>query len=341
MRTLYPLILLLFSSCLIPEEEISDSLTLMTWNVQNLFDAESSGIEYEEYDPLQSDWNEEKMRAKMSNLQEIILSLEPELPDIILLQEVENRRVLDILNREYLDGYYTFAEAWGDGSSAICCGILSRLKPDQVHLHFPGEYGKTGLRPLVEIHFSTGGDRLILFNNHWKSRSGGQGATEQARIMSASVLAARIGELRQEGLRSIVVAGDMNGSCEDFRTGGAQTAQIPVEELTAVPWKNSLYVSSVPEDTAMETEKTVLYSPWHSMDSAGSYFFQNRWMKLDQLLLDGGLFDGSGLDYRESQCLVNPAMCDEQGHPMGWESWREEGYSDHFPLILILETAEK
>jgi len=341
MRILCTLILFLFLSCLIPDEQVAGSLVIMTWNVQNLFDAETSGLEYEEYDPLQSDWNEESMRAKMESLQEIILSIEPDLPDIILLQEVENREVLEILNRDYLDGHYQFVEAWGDGKSAISCGLLSLRTPDQVHLHYPGEFGKSGLRPLVEIHFSGDGSHFILFNNHWKSRSGGQAATEQARIMSASVLASRIAELRKDGEVNIIVAGDLNGSCEDFRPGGSQTAQIPVEELHNVPWQNSLFISYEEQDTFIDSGKVILFSPWKSLDSEGSYFFQNRWMKLDQLLLDRGLFDGKGLEYEGSQCVANPLMCDDQGLPMGWESWRQEGYSDHFPLILFLENSEK
>jgi len=341
MRLLCTFVSIIFLSCLIPEEQTEESLVIMTWNVQNLFDAETSGFEYEEYDPLQSDWNEDKMRSKMENLQEIILSLGPDIPDILLLQEVENREVLEILNRDYLDGRYSFVDAWNDGHSAISCGILSHMTPDQVHLHYPGKFGKRELRPLVEIHYTTGSGRIILFNNHWKSRSGGQRATEQARIMSASVLAARIRELRQSGETDIIVAGDMNGSYEDFRTGGSQTAQIPVEDIYSEVWTNSLYISSDSRDTFMDSEKTILYSPWNEMDSEGSYFFQNRWMKLDNLLLDRGLFDGSGMEYRNSICAANPLMCDDQGHPSGWESWREEGYSDHFPLLLFLESSKK
>ena len=129
MRILCTLILVLFLSCLIPDEQVSGSLVIMSWNVQNLFDAESSGLEYEEYDPLRSDWGEESMRARMENLQEIILSVEPDIPDILLLQEVENREVLEILNRDYLDNRYHYAEAWGDGKSAISCGLLSIRPP--------------------------------------------------------------------------------------------------------------------------------------------------------------------------------------------------------------------
>lgn len=333
---LYILSSILLLSCLMPEEPPADSLTIMTWNVQNLFDADSSGMEYEEYDPLLSDWNEDKMRIKLENLREVLFGIDSDLPDILLLQEVENRDILVLFNQEYLDGYYNYAEAWSDRESAICSAVLSRYTPDEVHLHFPGIYGKRQLRPLVEIHFTAGREKLILFNNHWKSRSGGQAATEDARIRISSLLCKRISELHQSGFTNILVAGDLNGSREDFRSGGTQTAQIPVEELHSLSWTNSLYVSHDPQDTFMESEKTILYSPWDGMESEGSYFFQNRWMKLDHFLLDRGLLDDSGLEYLDSNCAVLSLMCDEDGHPFGWESWRTAGYSDHFPLILSL-----
>ncbi|MDA3955849.1 endonuclease/exonuclease/phosphatase family protein [Oceanispirochaeta sp.] len=326
----------LIFSCLMPEEPEIASLSIMTWNVQNLFDDQSSGQEYEEYDPHESDWDEAKMRIKLENLKEILLSVDSELPDIILMQEVESRQILDLLNKEYLDGYYSFIDAWDDRESAICCGILSRYTPQEVHLHFPGSYGKRPLRPVVEIHFILGKERLILFNNHWKSRAGGQAGTEEARIRAASVLSGRIRELQNQGDVNLVVAGDLNGSWEDFRPGGVQTAQIPVEEMQNVSWQNSLYISLNPEDTFLTTDKTVLFSPWKGMESEGSYFFQNRWMKLDHFFLDRGLVDQSGLEYLSSRCMAVPLMCDDQGHPAGWESWRSDGYSDHFPLILFL-----
>ncbi|QEN08898.1 endonuclease/exonuclease/phosphatase family protein [Oceanispirochaeta crateris] len=327
---------LLFISCLIPEEDMVDSLSVMTWNVQNLFDDQSSGVEYEEYDPQLSDWDENSMRIKLENLKEVLLSAEPELPDIILLQEVENREILEVLNEDYLDGYYSFIDAWDDRESAICCGILSCYTPEEVHLHFPGLYGKRQLRPVVEIHFRMGSETLILFNNHWKSRAGGQAATETARIRAAGVLSKRIVELRNQGYTNLVVAGDLNGSWEDFRAGGVQTAQIPVEEIQNVSWTDCLYISLEPADTFLSTDKTVLYSPWKGMESEGSYFFQNRWMKLDHFFLDRGLVDQQGLEYLHSSCMALPFMSDELGRPAGWESWRLKGYSDHFPLILFL-----
>ena len=263
---------------------------------------------------------------------------------LLLLQEVENRNILQILNREYLDGYYEFIDAWKDENSAISCGVLSRISPIEVHLHFPGRYGKRELRPVVEIHFSLEGDSLVLFNNHWKSRTGGQAATEEARIMASAVLASRIRDLRSEGVYNTAAAGDFNGSIEDFRTGGSQTAQLPVDEIQSTAWRDSLFIGDSGGDCSLSDEKTVLFSPWKEMEredgSEGSYYYQNRWMKLDHFFLDDGLLDGSGWEYESCRCIALPFMQDDLGRPLAWESWRLEGYSDHFPLLLTLRKTE-
>ncbi|MDC7231873.1 MAG: hypothetical protein PQJ58_01480, partial [Spirochaetales bacterium] len=215
-------------SCLMPDKPEAESLTLLSWNVQNLFDSVSDGTEYPEYDPERSDWNEQKMRIRLENIQTLLLALDGGLPDLLLLQEVENTNILEILNEEYLDGYYQFCDAWKDTSSAVGCGIMTRVMPDLVHVHFPGDYRGMPLRPLAEIHFSLPSGDLAVFNNHWKSRGGGQMATEEGRLLSASLLCRRIRELREEGVENILIAGDLNGSAEDYRPGGDQCAQIPV-----------------------------------------------------------------------------------------------------------------
>ena len=345
MKNLFLLpVLFLFLSCLIPGESLSGEFSILSWNVQNLFDGVSDGNEYDEYDPALSDWDEEGMRVKLEHLQEVLYSLGDALPDVLLLQEVENREVLLILNDEYLDGSYVYVDAWKDRATAISCGVLSRFPPKEVHLHFPGRYGKRELRPLVEMHFDLEGEELVLFNNHWKSRTGGQAATEEARIMASSVLASRVRELRAEGLQNIVAAGDFNGSVEDFRSGGSQTAQLPVDEIKSTAWRDSLFVGYSGSDCSLSDEKTVLFSPWREMENdgaEGSYFYQNRWMKLDHFFLDYGLLDGSGWEYESSRCLSLPLMTDELGRPMAWESWRSAGYSDHFPLFMILRKEEE
>ncbi len=336
------LILLFFTacSCRIPTAGESSVLTIMTWNVQNLFDAVSDGGEYSEFDPLKSDWNDELVKIRLENISRVILSVDEEGPDILLFQEVENASLLERLNREYLGDSYTYCGVAVYTENSIHCGFLSRIELSQQHIFQPGEYGEFPLRAIQELRFRAGGEELVILNNHWKSRSGGAFATESGRVSSAQMIARRIRELEEEGLRQILVAGDLNGSAGDFREGGIQTAQIPVEAFYESPWLDSLYIAGDPEDLNGSEDKVVLYSPWEEMESEGSYFFQNRWMRLDHFLMTEAFFDGAGWELDGTECFDEPPFCTDEGRPLKWESWKGSGLSDHFPLVLRLRLDE-
>ena len=336
------LILLFFTacSCRIPTASGSSSLILMTWNVQNLFDAVSDGGEYPEFDPLRSDWNEELVKIRLESLSQVILSVKEEGPDILLLQEVENPAVLERLNREYLGDSYPYCGVACYTENSIHCGFLSRVEVLNQHIHQPGDYGGFPLRAIQELRFKVDGGELVVLNNHWKSRSGGSAATESGRVLSAQTVSRRIRELRNEDLRQVIVAGDLNGSSEDYHKGGIQTAQVPVEASGETPWLDSLFIAANSEDLIDSGDKVVLYTCWAGMDSPGSYFFQNRWMMLDHFLLTPSFFDGAEWELEGAECLNESPFCSEEGKPLKWESWKGSGLSDHFPLVLYLTREE-
>jgi endonuclease/exonuclease/phosphatase family metal-dependent hydrolase len=330
-------------SCQIPTtaggaDTEEQSLTVMTWNIQNLFDAISSGNEYKEYDPERSDWGEDLLRIRLEHCKEVIQSIGADGPDILLIQEVENYSLLERLNREYLKELYPYGAVYEFTENAIHCGFLSRIPPTNVHLHFPGDYGDFPLRAIMEIHFPlNGGEELVILNNHWKSRSGGSLATESGRLQAAGMISERIRELKEDGQKLILVAGDLNGSCSDYRPGGRQTAQIPVEYVPDTFWQDSLYIAQSREDMMDLDDRTILFSPWKTTDDQGSYFFQNRWMTLDHFLLSSAFLDGTGWEFGRMDCLNESWLCDKDGHPFSWKNWTASGYSDHFPLVLNLE----
>ena len=190
------------------------------------------------------------------------------------------------------------------------------------------------------MHFCPEGEDIVILNNHWKSRSGGVSATEAGRIMTARTVSSRVRELKAQGYKTIILAGDLNGSCSDYRPGGSQTAQIPIEYLLETPWQDSLYIASDPGDFAEREDRAVFYSPWEISGEEGSYFYQNRWMRLDHFLLTGSLLDGRGWEFAGLDCLNSEWLSDKEGHPLSWQSWTGSGYSDHFPLVMTLKRSE-
>ena len=76
----------------VPVPEKQDSIAIMTWNVQALFDGDEDGTEYDDYRES-ADWNREKYRGRLNVIARAIDGMERK-PDVIALQEVESATVV-------------------------------------------------------------------------------------------------------------------------------------------------------------------------------------------------------------------------------------------------------
>lgn len=139
-------------------ESSRDRLTIMTYNVENLFDTrDDPGRKDETFLPILNkenpahkarcaeikrrsrrqaclswDWSEKTLRIKMSRLAGVILQVnQGRGPDILVLQEVENRAVLEQLREEFLGPaeYRPSILIEGGDIRGIDQAILSRLDP--------------------------------------------------------------------------------------------------------------------------------------------------------------------------------------------------------------------
>ena len=103
--------ILLSILCGCPLDPFADDgqLVIMSYNTQNLFDDVSQGLEYPEYDPDNGDWNTDSYLGKLAALGAAVKK-SPKTPDIILLQEVENLKVIKALAEDFLvsSGYDFF-----------------------------------------------------------------------------------------------------------------------------------------------------------------------------------------------------------------------------------------
>jgi endonuclease/exonuclease/phosphatase family metal-dependent hydrolase len=143
-----------------------ERLTIMTYNVENLFDtthdADRDDFTYLPLalkktlpdqaenckkmgspgfikECLELDWSEAVLNTKLTRLSDSILAVNGVGPDILLVQEVENQNVLDMLNKKYLAAakYQTSVLIEGEDKRGIDVGVLSRLpqaEPAKLHL---------------------------------------------------------------------------------------------------------------------------------------------------------------------------------------------------------------
>jgi len=318
-------------------------ITIMSWNVENLFDGNDDGTEYREFDPGGGDWDTARYHTRLSAVGRVITEFMDPVPDIICLQEIEHEGVVEDLLKWNLKQYgFKYSAVTDDPGSAIQMGIVSRFPITRVKVHNAILAGNLGyhLRPVLEVEILLGDESVIVLNNHWKSRIGGPNATETARIASAQIvkrIAAR--NFIENPGTLIICAGDLNENANEYKRTGElyATALMPYsdhEEESSL----SLRVTGLPDSTS--DELGVLYNPWLDYEGVfaaeGSYFFRNEWCTLDHIMVSEAAFDEERLEFLSFTPFVHPWMLKASGEPVSWDVRSGEGYSDHLPLLLTL-----
>ncbi|MBN2050484.1 MAG: endonuclease/exonuclease/phosphatase family protein [Spirochaetales bacterium] len=336
--------LFLFISCtrcsLQPSAGAGDTLTVLSYNCQNIFDDVSNGSEYPEFDPAGGEWNSRLFHTRLQNLSEVLRMACPGGPDIIALQEIENLNVLDILVKEYLKGMgYRWYYCVQAPDSAVNTGVVSRLPVETCRAHRVDDHAPAGRRYLLEVRIETTAGPLLLLNNHWKSKLGGAEETEEDRIRAASLVCRLIREAVMENpCPAVLTMGDLNENPDEYeRCGGMyRTALMPAEgPFHRIDEKESVYLVDNPHEARVVGDGVFLYTPWTGSHD-GSYAYHSEWEKIDHLLMTEAFFDGGGIEYSSFQVMKEPFLLQEGLWPCGWNSRTASGYSDHLPLILEL-----
>ncbi|HOJ99819.1 MAG TPA: endonuclease/exonuclease/phosphatase family protein [Termitinemataceae bacterium] len=170
-----------------------EQLTLVTWNLQALFDGSETGTEYADYRHSKG-WTEEKYLERISQIQEALAGWLPQGPDILALEEIENKEVLEALNGCFKEKAYPYAVFSKNADAALGIGVLSRYRIIDQRSHFGYRQGAEGQRPILELVLDTGKESLVVFVCHWKSKKG-KDDTERFRRDSAAIIQRRIREL--------------------------------------------------------------------------------------------------------------------------------------------------
>ena len=326
---------------------VRPNVTVLAYNVDNLFDATPDGTEYPEYRPRQGGWTDRLYRERLANTAKVIRESTAGGPDIVVLEEVENPAVLQTLANRYLKqlGYGSYVMVPVAGS-AINVGILTRFAVTSVRAHKVLADTRHPLRNILEVTLDVRGVPLTLFACHWKAKSGGSQVTEEGRRIASHIIITRMQALlRARPDAEVMVVGDLNESVNEYeRTGGQyQTALIDLDGTTLSPElagsyaHDSIFVVDKPDEMHMVPEALVLYSPWGTVPpGTGSYWYRGTWETIDQFLLGPGLVDRRGLSFTGFQVVDKGYLINRLGHPAAWRTSAGSGYSDHLPILLTL-----
>jgi endonuclease/exonuclease/phosphatase family metal-dependent hydrolase len=342
------------------------SLTIVSWNVQALFDAEENGTEYQEY-AAASGWNKDKYQARLNMLGQAFDKMDETNPDILALLEVENSQVLKDLAQGPLEnqGYKWTFFANNPGNS-LGLGVLSKYPFEQAKAHSLTYYEETTPRPVLEICIKIQDTPLIIFVCHWKSKLGGDLATEPLRKASARILLRRIREISNDSPETpIVIMGDLNENYDEFyrQTGQYISALLPDDPQAAeiAGYQNNIEEDGTDEDKTDEDNLTnttiqadylilshnkppkaqyfpqdsiVFYSPWDNELEEGSYNYKNSWETIDHFLLNEALFNQSGWTFDTCKVIKAEPFINTAGIPFLYNPRTGLGLSDHLPLLL-------
>jgi endonuclease/exonuclease/phosphatase family metal-dependent hydrolase len=346
----------------------ASGLSIVTWNLQALFDGQDDGIEYDEYTGGNG-WNNEKYLARLNNFSKAVSSIEKNGPDIIALIEVENIGVLENFANEYLgDSAYRYSFFAGLPGYSLGLGLLSRYPLTKAHSHSSNIHGEILPRPVAEVWVEPEEQPIVIFICHWKSKLGGDEATETLRREAARVILRRIKAIKAESPDTpILVLGDLNENYDEFerQDGESRCALMPDSPEAA---KVTGYASA-PEDEdgegenavkddpgtpapqdflVLSTEKPpyssffsgvdgVFYTPWETELEKGSYYYNGDWESIDHFLLSEAFFDSAGWEFKDAAVIDAEPFVNSKGEPNTYNTRTGSGLSDHLPLLLTLE----
>ncbi|MFP4383624.1 MAG: endonuclease/exonuclease/phosphatase family protein [Spirochaetia bacterium] len=324
-------------------QQDSGQVTILSYNVQNLFDEIDDGTEYPEFDPGTGKWTEELTDSKLAAVARVLLWVNDGGADIAVLQEIENVRILKRLNDEYLTrcGYEYAAAAGCDGDGVVRVGLLSRYPVTSVRSHSLYSDGGPPLREILEARISCPGGPLILFCCHWKSKYGGAEETEKYRRQAASFIRRRMESLGTgKGGAEAVIVGDLNENIDEYiRVDRVYvTALIPAGMSEPIPGTLSV---TTDRNYSFTPESEVWWSPWSEWEDGGSYFYGDSWETIDHFLLTPELVYPGGLMYTDFRVLTPPFAVDNNGKPLRWITSSQSGFSDHLPILLVLKSGSE
>jgi endonuclease/exonuclease/phosphatase family metal-dependent hydrolase len=317
----------------------ASSLSIMSYNVENLFDTQKDpGKDDYEYLPrstkndpeviafcekqpdfrkkncLENDWNESVLHEKMKRLADTILQINGKGADILILVEVENIRVLEQLNEEHLNaaGYSTVVLIEGQDRRGIDIAVLSRLPlAEQATLHEikfsknkKDENARTPkTRGILEVPLKTSTGQIIrVFGLHFPSQSNPHQQRADAVLTLKNLLKAVPSQ------DAFVAGGDFNITPdEDAKTG---------------LFKDSLGQSfSVSHLVGCQTCK-------------GTYNHKGQWNFLDALIFSKQKISGAwNLDPQTIKVPMSGRyQLDMLGNPARFDSQDKVGVSDHLPI---------
>ncbi|MBF0206658.1 MAG: hypothetical protein HQK53_07190 [Oligoflexia bacterium] len=358
-----------FPVSLASPDSSSHTYEVMSYNVENLFDAtHDKDMEDWEFLPIdhplksncgqisspanrkrcyRTDWTDEKMELKISQIAKAILSERATAPDMLGVVEIENKNVLKRLANKL--GYQKYVITEGEDERGINVALLFNLND---HIKYQGYYQHTidgdwfeehPTRNILEVVFKIN-DRypLSVFVNHWPAPQNPHAArVEAAKMLRTKILA----RTKDDPNYRVVVVGDFNTVNTEYPN--------PVDEILIGSDSSTFLSPSSLSPALTNVHSQYINDP--QCDSSqlppGTYYYTQEkvWNDLDKILVSSNMISSDMQSKGNAPQLLpcsfdihNPRAINNR-YKNVFIPWRynfssenadDAGFSDHYPLLF-------
>ena len=310
------------------------------YNVENLYDTVNNPVvDDEEFLPSsERHYNTKVYLDKIDRMSDVISQMGTDItPDGLALlgvAEIENDTVLTDLaksaklrNRKWKFVHFDSPDKRGvDVALFYHPKYFTVLHSEPLFVKLPGGSKDSYFtRDILYVKGILDGDTVHVFVNHWPSRSGGEERSIPARAAAAATAKKCIDSLNAiNPLSKVILMGDLNDD----------------------PVSPSLTKVLGAKGKISDVKTNEMFNPWTEMYKAGlgTSPYQDAWGLFDQVLISGAWLnkEQEGYHYYKQVLFNREFMVQKTGRYKGYtkRTWDgmtyNYGYSDHFPVYLML-----
>ncbi len=330
------LVCALLQSCSPEAQHIREGdLRIGFYNVENLFDTiDQVGIRDDGFSPEgRQQWTSSRYNTKLKRIGKVIEAMS--VPEVFGLAEIENRSVLeDLIEHTILNNSsYGIVHRNSPDERGIDVALLyseddlALLDTDYIPIRLhPSIADDPNTRDILKARFKVGTDTVLIYVNHWPSRSGGLAKTEKRRIFAARQLHEDIQrELEEDPNANLIAIGDFND--EPMNKSVSRILRAG-QRNEVIQYRAMLYNTSIIKD----------------LKGIGSYNYKGSWDMLDQIMVSRELIDGIGCSkfltfnvFKAPWMLYHDTHYGERPNRTYGGSKYYGGFSDHLPVYADFE----
>ncbi len=307
-------------------------ILVVSYNVENLFDTIDNPHKRDnEFTPQSpKHWNTKRYYKKINDISNVLAAISKHhLPDLISLEEVENRAVIEdlIKTKKLKKEKYGIVHEECTDPRGIDVALLynPRVFKYISHKQIP-IIDSTGFRYHTREILLTKGivdrDTLYVFVNHWKSRYGGAKKTEFKRILVAKILRRSIDSVFKINPKAnILCLGDFNDTPTNKSIEKVLDASI--------------------EPVFNSKKELFNLAAYQALHKKGTIIYRDHWYMIDNIIISQNMLKKSNRIYAQGPAKIYKSKLNLYYNPKANDSIPNRTYggntyfggvSDHLPV---------